>query len=131
MDQDEVTVHKCKEKKNLADIQPFEPQSLVNNGHVQLEGYICFILISSFLAPSADASNDLSAWVGEELNVTDRPELTSAKVVISGGEFALIFSHLGLSKKDTLLRQSPPKTDTFLRQAPPKSVKCMWMCHET
>ena len=41
-------------------------------------------------APGAETSNDLSSWVGEELNVSDRPELTSAKVVVSGGTLTLV-----------------------------------------
>ncbi|KXJ28801.1 electron transfer flavoprotein subunit alpha, mitochondrial [Exaiptasia diaphana] len=41
--------------------------------------------VSSEDAPSADTSNELSAWESQDLTVSDRPELTSAKVVISGG----------------------------------------------
>ena len=44
---------------------------------------LCIILCLT--APAAETSNNLSSWVGEELNVSDRPELTSAKVVVSGG----------------------------------------------
>jgi len=36
-------------------------------------------------APEAETSNELSAWESQDLTVSDRPELTSAKVVISGG----------------------------------------------
>ncbi|KAK3735846.1 hypothetical protein QZH41_020007, partial [Actinostola sp. cb2023] len=36
-------------------------------------------------APEADTSNELSAWESQDLTVSDRPELTGAKVVISGG----------------------------------------------
>ncbi|XP_031561099.1 electron transfer flavoprotein subunit alpha, mitochondrial-like [Actinia tenebrosa] len=41
--------------------------------------------VASENAPEADTSNDLSAWESQDLTVSDRPELTSAKVVISGG----------------------------------------------
>ncbi len=33
-----------------------------------------------------DAPNELSEWIGQELSKNDRPELTAAGTVISGGE---------------------------------------------
>lgn len=36
-------------------------------------------------APECDIKNDLSTWCGQELSKSERPELTSAKRVISGG----------------------------------------------
>ena len=49
------------------------------------------LLLHLLTAPAAETSNDLSSWVGEELNVSDRPELTSAKVVVSGGTSLVVF----------------------------------------
>lgn len=49
------------------------------------------LLLHFLTAPAAETSNDLSSWVGEELNVSDRPELTSAKVVVSGGVSLVVF----------------------------------------
>ena len=36
-------------------------------------------------APSIDPANTMSEWVGQELSKSDRPDLTAARVVISGG----------------------------------------------
>ena len=41
-------------------------------------------LFMSFIAPDCPG-NSISEWVKEELSKSDRPELTAARVVISGG----------------------------------------------
>ena len=36
-------------------------------------------------------SEEMSKWEGAELTKSDRPDLTSAKIVVSGGMFTLYF----------------------------------------
>lgn len=45
---------------------------------------MAFLLI----AVGTDPSNDLSEWLGQELSKSDRPELTAANAVVSGGTHA-------------------------------------------
>lgn len=40
---------------------------------------------SSEPAPAAEVQNDLSEWIGQELTKSERPDLSSASRVISGG----------------------------------------------
>ena len=39
---------------------------------------------------TASISNDKSKWVSQELSKSDRPELASAKSVVSGGKFSIV-----------------------------------------
>lgn len=43
-------------------------------------------------------ANKLSEWVGQELSKSDRPDLGSAKIVVSGGKWILAFSNKKSSK---------------------------------
>ena len=55
-------------------------------------------LIVYFIAPSVDVNNTISSFEKQELSKSERPELTAAKTVISGGIVSLwkcpLFTHL-------------------------------------
>lgn len=38
-------------------------------------------------APEGDYKTDMTTWVSQELTKSDRPELTGAKNIVSGGEY--------------------------------------------
>jgi electron transfer flavoprotein alpha subunit len=61
--------------------------SKTDGGSAKIEdGRIVFNCINfKLLAPSADIKTDLSEYVGQELSKSDRPDLQTAKIVISGG----------------------------------------------
>ena len=42
-----------------------------------------------FAAPEVSIGNDKSEWISQELSKSDRPELTSAGKVVSGGQRVL------------------------------------------
>jgi len=44
------------------------------------------LLVWLFAAPEVDVVNDKSTWISQELSKSDRPELTSAGKIVSGGQ---------------------------------------------
>ena len=59
-------------------------ESLVSKHYISLYTLRCTCKLL-LIAVGTDPSNDLSEWVGQELSESDRPELTAAKTVVSGG----------------------------------------------
>jgi len=60
-----------------------------SGGSASTETGMCYLVHLlyqlSFSAPKIDVVNDKSSWVSQELSKSDRPELTSAGKVVSGG----------------------------------------------
>ena len=50
-----------------------------------------FFSLHNLSVSSANISNDVSEWVGQELSQSDRPELTAARTVISGGVCVCVY----------------------------------------
>lgn len=45
--------------------------------------HLCYVV-------KVEVNNTLSKWIGQELSKSDRPELTSAGTVISGGKYVVL-----------------------------------------
>lgn len=48
---------------------------------------VCTIIVNTcaIFSVTINPTNELSEWIGQELSKSDRPELTAARTVISGG----------------------------------------------
>lgn len=66
----------CKDKVKLITVRGTAFDAAAQEGEAE---------VTNVTAPEQSVNNDKSSFVGQELSKSDRPELTSAKIVISGG----------------------------------------------
>lgn len=57
-----------------------------------------------FLVDTNIEKDEKSLWESQELNVSERPELTSAKIVVSGGNFLMCIYMFQLKQRGNSLR---------------------------
>ena len=79
-------------KIHLIDIYHYVWISIINKEIKNCKQIYWLSSLILFLAPDAGASNDKSSWVGQALTKSDRPELTSADTVISGGKQVVVYT---------------------------------------
>ena len=66
----------------------------------------------------APAASDLSSWVEDKVAASDRPELTSAGIVVSGGRRARLLGTVRADRKALPTSSAPPSARAVPRSIP-------------